>query len=143
MTQPTYEREIHWIKGYDHRNDEDPDKRRYGQHAPTIVFKVKSGKGAVTLEVSTGWGINDLISGSRPLQPYCHITWHIILHRDPTKNTWSITEGCGWLGDRPCQGSISGLDGTEWLKRLCLEPLEETWKFLEQTLEEKIKEAGV
>lgn len=124
----TYTREIIFVPGYDYRDD--PEKKKYGQHCPEIMFIVRNGKGAVVFQVSTGW----YKMFEAPGGPSCRIAWHLPASANPIdnlKHSQSEPTDCEIIKGK-CVGSSCMDHDNKLYDTLRLKPQEEFWLALEK-----------
>lgn len=116
MSESSFIHEIKHLPGYDYRDN--PEKRKFGKTSPHILYICRNGKGAVVLDVTTGWYALD--PWDKQGNYTVRIHWHI-----PSKNRfedlkWSTAEpqDCDIIHCK-CVGSSTSIHAEDWMKLLC------------------------
>lgn len=126
----THECYVMHFPGFEMPDDPKDPRARYGRHCLELGFVCKNGRGAVVLQVMTGWyPAAGIIGEARHFS--ARMTWHLPLPNDPTKYDASSVSDCSIINQK-CHGSSHSDHNGLWMKMLCYSTSDHFWNAMKK-----------
>lgn len=130
MAKDNYTCEVLHFPGFTKPLDPQDSRAKYGQHCLELGFVCKNGRGAVVLQVMTGWyPFTGVIGESGHYN--VRMCWHLPVPTNPLEYADQTVQNCNIINQQCIGSSHMDHDGL-WMKMLCYSTKDHFWNAMKK-----------